>query len=574
MSVVTAPALDGRRFASLLRELLRHAPHYVPDLDLAEQEGVGPALMRIGAHLGEAVAARLDRAPDKNLVAFLDRLGVTLLPARPARVAVTFKLASGLQEAVLVPGGARVTAPGDDEDIPFETTDELLAIPGALAATYGVDPARDAIYIPPPRFLEQEPRAPSELRYEVVTFAAAGATRLQLSHVDALEERSVLRIGCRERVVVAAVENGNIVKLATPLEREAAAGTLAVAIRDFQVFDGIDVQEHVLYVGHADLLTVKEKADIVLRVGLAEGPLAALGPLALAWEFWTKDEKAPPGDQEQWRALRVRLDGTGGLVRSGEIALEKPADLEIQEREVGGRKNRWIRAVLRDKIPPGGRALPEIDSLEIGVTSDGAEKPPTELAAGIEADQGFHNATPLNVKVGANVGFFPFGTEPRQFDSFYLASKEAFSKREAEARLNFDLDLQTLAAPAAVLDERRRARLLDRAASQAVRAGAGRGSRLADPRHSLRLPAGGGLGARRHRRRGWRGDLRPRRSRGRPGLGGPSPDLGALPYDGPGLRHVAGLRVAERRAWQAARPRRRALQPGGLAARRRVRGRR
>ena len=76
-----------------------------------------------------------------------------------------------------------------------------------------------------------------------------------------------------------------------------------------------------------------------------------------------------------------------------------------------------------------------------------AEKEVPTEQRGIAADQGFHNATPLDLNVERDVGFFPFGVEPRQFDQFYLASEEAFSKRGAQVALNIELDLQTLAAP-------------------------------------------------------------------------------------------------------------------------------
>src|SRR6266436_2235887 len=94
--------------------------------------------------------------------------------------------------------------------------------------------------------------------------------------------------------------------------------------------------------------------------------------------------------------------------------------------------------------------LPEIETVKIGVSTGDDLSTGTPVAKTIPADQGFYNATPLNVQVDPGIGFFPFGAEPRQFDQFYIASKEAFSKREAAAVLTFDLDLQTLAAPSVV----------------------------------------------------------------------------------------------------------------------------
>jgi hypothetical protein len=177
--VISAPPVDGRRVESFFQELKRYALHYTPDLNLSDEQGVGVALMRIFAQLAEIVSVRLDQAPQKHFVAFLDHLGISLLPARSAQAAVTFRLASGLQESVRVPIGTRVTAAGKDDDIPFETTGELVAIPGVLTAAYGVDPLKDTIFGPPPGFLKQESRQPSELSYKLQSLVSANSYRLQ-----------------------------------------------------------------------------------------------------------------------------------------------------------------------------------------------------------------------------------------------------------------------------------------------------------------------------------------------------------------------------------------------------------
>ncbi|MGH9972168.1 MAG: putative baseplate assembly protein [Pyrinomonadaceae bacterium] len=447
--MISPPAVDGRRVESFFQELQRFAPHYTPDLNLSDQQGAGVALMRIFAQLAEIVAVRLDQAPQKNFVAFLDKLGITLLPARPARAAVTFRLASGLEEAVKVPSGTRVTAPGEEDEIPFETTGELVAIPGVLIAAYGVDPLKDLIFSPPPGFLKQEPRTPTELSYEIQSFVPAGSNRLQLNHATELEPGSFLRIGCKEKKVVQKVDEGNFVTLYEPVRETFAEGTIVVPIRNFEVFNGIDRQEHILYIGHNTLFTVKEEVEITLEIELKDAQ-TTLQPLDLVWQFWTKDETKTPEDEEHWELLDVKSDGTAGLSSSGRVVLVKKKDLEIKPRKVGGRESRWIRTELKEKLPVGPKELPEIETISVGVGTPvvAATVPPQPI--GILADQGFYNATPLDVQVKPDVGFLPFGTEPRQFDQFYVASKEAFSKREANVTLNFDLDLQTLAGPSVV----------------------------------------------------------------------------------------------------------------------------
>lgn len=438
--MVPDPVVDGRRVESLVQELHRYAPHYTPDLNLSDEQSVGPALMRIASHLAEAVLVRLGKTPHKHFVAFLDRLGISLLPARPARAAVTFRLASGVEVPVRVPSGTRVTAPGDDGDIPFETTDEMQAIPGALTAAFGVDPSRDMIFRRPPGFLAQEVRTRTELVYEVQAFATAGAKRLQLNHVTELTPKAYIAIDGTEKHVVEKIDDGSIITLEAPLARDVPAATRVTPIRDFEVFDGIDLQEHVLYLGHADLFTVKEQAEVTLDVELAGS--TGLEPLDIAWQFWTKLEDVTPEDEEHWQDLTVKSDATSGLSSSGRVVLIKPEKLEIKSRAVGGVESRWVRAYLRDKLPGATRVLPDVETIGLSVTSGPKD--------GIPADQAFHNATPLDVKVGPDVGFLPFGTEPRQFDQFYLASEEAFSKPRAHVTLNFELDLQTLATPSVV----------------------------------------------------------------------------------------------------------------------------
>jgi hypothetical protein len=447
--VARAPVIDGRRVDSLVQELRRYAPHYTPELSVADDQSAGAAMFRIFAQVAEAILVRLARAPQKHFVAFLDRLGITLLPARPASAPITFRLASGFTDEVNVPAGTRVTAQGTEGDIPFETTGELTAIPATLTAAYGVDPDADAIYPPPPGFLDQTIRTPTELTYQVLLFTPAGATRIQLDHATELQPASMVRIDCRQKAVVAKVD-ANIVTLEAPLEREAAGGAIVTPIRDFEVFNGINRQEHALYFGDPDLFAVKEQAYITIAITLFPIPGVTLSPLRLAWQFWTKPatDSDSADSEERWEPLVVDQDATEGLTKSGTITLIKDP-LGIKEREVGGRRSLWIRALLLDPLPGGAGALPEIDTIKVSVQSTPPGKPETE-EVGIEAEQGFHNATPLDLKVQPAIGFLPFGTEPRQFDQFYVASKEAFSKRGATVKLNFTLDLQTLASPTAV----------------------------------------------------------------------------------------------------------------------------
>jgi baseplate J-like protein len=436
--VKRTPVVDGRRVERFIRELKAAAPHYVPDMSLADANP-GVALIQIFAHLAELVDVRIDRAPDKHFVAFLDSLGILPLPARAARAAVAFRLAADLQSPVLIPAGTRVTAPGPEDEIPFETRTPLLALPGGIAAMYAADPANDAIFRPPPRFLAQQPRAATQLQYVVQAFAAAGADRLQLDHTTDLAPGAYVRIDCREQHVIRKVDDGNIVALERPLAREVNPAAPVAPIRDFEVFNGINLQEHVLHIAHGGVLTLKERAEITVSLQLQRPSTV---PLDLVWQFWTKDDTAKPEQEAHWQDLEVVSDGTVGLMVSGDIVLLNPKPLEVKPVAIDGIENRWIRAKVIGKLTGTTESLPRVESLSIAAKS----KVPGD---GIPPDQAFYNATPIDAQVGAEIGFLPFGPEPRQFDQFYIASEEAFSKKDATIKLHFTLDLQTLASPAA-----------------------------------------------------------------------------------------------------------------------------
>jgi Baseplate J-like protein len=106
----------------------------------------GAALIGIFARMAEQLIERLNRAPDKNFLAFLNMLGAQALPPQPARVPLTFQLAAGSTAAALVPARTQVgaaPATGDPGPVNFETERELVLSSAQLVAAYTRQPARD-----------------------------------------------------------------------------------------------------------------------------------------------------------------------------------------------------------------------------------------------------------------------------------------------------------------------------------------------------------------------------------------------------------------------------------------------
>src|SRR4029453_6928194 len=111
---IETPKIDKRTFKDLLGQSQALAPFYAPEWTAGQQGEPGQALLNIYLHMQEQIISRLNRVPDKNLVAFLDMMGLKLLSAQSAQAAVTFELASGTAEHVLVAKGTLLSGAAAD----------------------------------------------------------------------------------------------------------------------------------------------------------------------------------------------------------------------------------------------------------------------------------------------------------------------------------------------------------------------------------------------------------------------------------------------------------------------------
>ena len=144
---VATPKIDSRVFAQLLQEARAKAQFYTPEWNAAQDKDAGQALLKIYLRLYEGVIRQLNKTPDKNFVAFLDSLGMELQPAQSARAIVTFSLAEGTKEHVLVPKGTQLAAEGlDGEEAIFETDEPVRLTPALLQQVYSIDARNDEIY--------------------------------------------------------------------------------------------------------------------------------------------------------------------------------------------------------------------------------------------------------------------------------------------------------------------------------------------------------------------------------------------------------------------------------------------
>ncbi|GGZ72834.1 putative baseplate assembly protein [Streptomyces subrutilus] len=130
-----APRLDDRHFQQFVDDAKRYIQQRCPEWSDHNVSDPGVTLIEAVAHMADQLVYRLNRVPEKNHLAFLDLLGITLFPPSAARAPVTFWLAAPQPEAVVLPAGTEVATgrTETDEAVVFATERDLALVPCTLA---------------------------------------------------------------------------------------------------------------------------------------------------------------------------------------------------------------------------------------------------------------------------------------------------------------------------------------------------------------------------------------------------------------------------------------------------------
>ncbi len=130
------PNLDDRTFEQIKSELLLRIPRYTPEWTDWNESDPGVTLIELFAWLAESIGYRMNRAPERCLLTFLDVLGVAPEPARAATTDLTFTVREGETGPTTVPARTVVESDVRTEDGPvrFETERGLELMPLRLAS--------------------------------------------------------------------------------------------------------------------------------------------------------------------------------------------------------------------------------------------------------------------------------------------------------------------------------------------------------------------------------------------------------------------------------------------------------
>src|SRR5262245_51575275 len=199
MKLPEGPRLDERRTPEFLLELRERARAWIPAWDLSEgQRDFGHALLEIAARFSSEVAERFDRGAEKMQRGFFDWLAVRGKAARPARMPVVLKLADTATGGVLAEQPVRLQADAGGAVVTFETETDVRVVPGGVDVIVGVDADADAYYLPWPGLTDLKPLEPLPTQWLAKSFAAVGATRIQLDPDVGLDEGLLLEIAGRQ----------------------------------------------------------------------------------------------------------------------------------------------------------------------------------------------------------------------------------------------------------------------------------------------------------------------------------------------------------------------------------------
>ena len=351
-----------------------------------------------------------------------------------ARLPVVFRMTPGAV-AVDAAAAVRLQAQGVEPPVTFETDDPLRIVAATLATVVGVDPENDAFFLPPPEVLASDPPLAEPNEWLLKTDAPLAAAHVQLEPERGLAAGVLLQDpnGTQYRVVAA---KGGIVTIAPALESGLAAGTRLVRVARFAPFAAKtrNRQKHALYLGAKGALDIETAAVIEVEGGAAAADAT--------WEYWGKPPRdAPPSDAApRWREFER-------LSEAGRLLLWKP-DGAIEPTDVGGRSNRWIRAIRGASAFGTAARVSRLRLLVNCQTSQSRWPGPLDQKMRATAKtpvlEGLATTAPLMMAKP----FYPLGRVPRLFDAFYLGSKEIFAKPRAHVELEFKVD-DTFSGPLA-----------------------------------------------------------------------------------------------------------------------------
>lgn len=199
-------------------------------------------------------------------------------------------------------------------------------------------------------------------------------------------------------------------------------------LKGVPVFKGNQPIEHIFYIGHDLLFSFPEISQLDLIINLKQPNSES----QVVWEFWNNTTQKWEEKQPISRTPNPQINAIKNLQQSGTISFTNLTAIPITE--VNAIKNRWIRCRLTKPITPTTSQLDKVSVSQLP-TINTINLQGTLTQTGLAIEAAFTNQLALDF----SKSFFPFGEKPKFGDAFYLANRNAFSKKGAEITLQINL---------------------------------------------------------------------------------------------------------------------------------------
>lgn len=427
-------------------DLIRgRARHYTPEWTFEDDKDAGAALSMVFAYMAEIAVKRLNAAPQKHFLSFLEMINASLIPAQPARVPLKFELSKGTPENILIPAHTQAFAPGaDGKPIIFETEKNITATPSNLASVVSVinkitdgDNIRDEIF---------------DHRISINGSDQTGLFRGEnrQEHILYIGDKNLLNVGKGTITIHLDGEGLDVLDKDKYIVWEYGVEvTEKKNGEEIKKIDWCPFESYALNTANNKLLKITKGTKIFSWINISGTEMGVgndndnlIGFLIRNFRVdWVKDAKIDITDLkivfsvgEKSISLELKDNNTVELKINGEITYEfrKEGDdiydtkepEPINEIKLDGLKSRWMRCRVKDSN------IEEVKNIRISKLMIS-----TEHSEGITPDMVFSNGVPIDMSKQP-IDVYPFGDKPTLYSTFYIASKDAFTKKNYTVSLN------------------------------------------------------------------------------------------------------------------------------------------
>jgi len=387
------------------------------------QPDAGLALINIFASMASLVSDRLNQSLNKNFLAFLNLIGTQMQPPRAARVPLTFYLATGSTGA-LVPARTQVAAPpreGEEEEVIFETERDLTMTSAQLQAVFVRQPDIDQY---------SDRSLPGTGKVDEAFLAFAGDRPIE--HSFYIAQQDLFTLAAPKQATLTIDTTNGMGLAALPITWSYWDGTVWQPL--LGIIEGLTV---VVESGQSRVRVLSGKAvdsegnqiDLIDEVELTISGTNVDKIIVISWNGGSPlVEAIDPNSGDKPAHTHIRLayltiDNEGEISKSlpGETASEDTWPVSLDNLPVptkvniNGTNAAWLKAQLQQTVLPPNAELPKVSRFQARVTCD---------RTGIVPDLCFYNTAAIDL----SKDFYPFGEQPRFNDTFYLASRDVFSK--------------------------------------------------------------------------------------------------------------------------------------------------